>query len=121
MPLKERTEKLKREFDQQLEAQIKTTAATEASKAAEAQVPALTLSREEVQLLREYIKPAPSAGTAEPALNVGDPVGSATIPLPSQLMDKIPKLLGARFTTRNGAIIITGNNSRRADAVVGPN
>jgi hypothetical protein len=82
---------------------------------------ALNLSREEVQLIREYIKPAPSAGIAAPAINVGDPVGGATIPLPSPLMEKIPKLLGARFTTRNGAIIIVKRDSHQADAVLAPN
>jgi hypothetical protein len=78
----------------------------------------LNLSREEVQLIREYIKPAPSPGVAAPAINVGDPVGGATIPLPSQLMEKVPKLLGARFTTRNGAIIIIKRDSHKADAVL---
>jgi hypothetical protein len=47
--------------------------------------------------------------------------GGALIPLPSQLTDKVPKLLGAKFTTRNGAIIISTKNSRRADAVLAPN
>jgi hypothetical protein len=83
--------------------------------------PTLILSREEIQLIRDYIKPAPAAGIAAPAINVGDPVGDATIPLPSHLTEKIPKLLGARFTTRNGAIIITKRNSQQADAVLAPN
>ena len=52
---------------------------------------------------------------------LGDIVGAATIPLPSPLMEKIPKLLGARFTTRNGSIIIVRRDSRQADAVLGPN
>jgi hypothetical protein len=30
-------------------------------------------------------------------------------------MEKIPKLLGARFTTRNGAIVILRRNSRQAE------
>jgi hypothetical protein len=69
-------------------------------------------------LLRRF---GPAAGTAAPAINVGDIVGIATIPLPSQLMEKIPKLLGARFTTRNGSIIIAKRDSRQADAVLAPN
>jgi hypothetical protein len=81
----------------------------------------LTLSREEVELIRNYIKSAPSADIAAPTINVGDTVSGATIPLPSQLADKIPKLLGARFTTRNGTIIIIRRNSHQADAVVAPN
>jgi hypothetical protein len=79
----------------------------------------LSLSREEAELIRNYIKPAPSADTTAPTINVGDAVSGATIPLPSQVTEKIPKLLGARFTTRNGAIIIR-RNSRQADAVVLP-
>jgi hypothetical protein len=43
------------------------------------------------------------------------------IPLPSQLTEKVPKLLGAKFTTRNGTIIIIKRASRRADAVLAPN
>ena len=81
----------------------------------------LNLSREEIQLIRDYIKPAPTAGAAAPAINVGDTVDGGTIPLPSPLMEKIPKLLGARFTTRNGSIVIVRRDSRQADAVLPPN
>jgi hypothetical protein len=78
---------------------------------------ALNLTPEEIRLIRDFIKPAPAEATPAPAINVGDIVGTATIPLPSQLMEKIPKLLGARFTTRNGAIIISSNRrSSRAQA-----
>jgi hypothetical protein len=35
-------------------------------------------------------------------------------------MEKIPKLQGARFTTRNGAIVILKRDSRHADAVLPP-
>jgi hypothetical protein len=82
---------------------------------------ALDLSREDIQLIREYIKPAPAAGAPTPAINVGDPVSGGTIPLPSPLTDKIPKLLGARFAIRNGAIIIVRRDSHQADAVLAPN
>ena len=81
---------------------------------------ALNLSREEIQLIRDFIKPSPAGGTPAPAINVGDPVGVATIPLPSPLMEKVPKLLGGRFTTRNGSIIILRRDSRQADAVLPP-
>ncbi|KRR25705.1 hypothetical protein CQ14_19585 [Bradyrhizobium lablabi] len=80
----------------------------------------LTFSREEVQLIREYIKPAPYAGQATPAINVGDPVAGGTIPLPSSLTEKVPKLVGARFAIRNGAIIIVKRDSQKADAVLPP-
>jgi hypothetical protein len=128
LPLKERLgkleqiEKRKRDSDQQEEAQNKAgTGTNKPDGATRTDQPALSLSREEVQLIRDYIKPAPSAGTAAPAINVGDPVAGAMIPLPSPLTEKVPKLLGARFTTRNGAIIISTKGSRRADAVLAPN
>jgi len=82
---------------------------------------ALVLSSDEVRLIREYIKPSPVAGAAAQPINVGDPVTTGTIPLPSPLTEKIPKLLGARFTIRNGAIVILKRESRHADAVLGPN
>jgi hypothetical protein len=81
----------------------------------------LVLSPDETRLIREYIKPAPFSGSAAPPINVGDPITMATIPLPSPLTDKIPKLLGARFTIRNGAIVIVKRESRQADAVLAPN
>jgi len=84
------------------------------------QVP-LALSREEVQLIRDYIKPAPGTGPSTAAPAVGDPIGSATIPFPSPITEKVPKLLGARFAIRNGAILIVRRDSRQIDAVLGPN
>jgi hypothetical protein len=79
------------------------------------------LTSEEIQLIRQYIKPAPSWGEAAPEIKVGDPVGGAMIPLPSALMEKIPKLQGAKFTTLGGSIVIVRNGSRQADTVLGPN
>ena len=52
----------------------------------------LVLSPDETRLIREYIKPAPFSGSAAPPINVGDPLTVATIPLPSPLTDKVPKL-----------------------------
>jgi hypothetical protein len=43
-------------------------------------------------------------------------VVGAMIPLSSPLMEKVPKLLGAKFATRNGSIIILRRDSRQADA-----
>jgi hypothetical protein len=80
----------------------------------------LSLSREEIQLIRDYIKPAPGiSSSATPA--VGDPVAGATIPFPSPVTEKVPKLLGARFAIRNGTILIVRRDSRQIDAVLGPN
>jgi hypothetical protein len=81
----------------------------------------LALSPDEIQLVREYIKPAPASRASSQPINVGDPVTSGTIPLPSAITDKIPKLLGARFTIRAGSIVIVRRDSKQANAVLGPN
>ncbi|MCP3460189.1 MULTISPECIES: hypothetical protein [unclassified Bradyrhizobium] len=81
----------------------------------------LILSREEIQLIRDFIKPAPIAPSATEPIKVGDPVAGETIPFPSPITDKVRKLLGARFTIRNGVIAVTRNGSRQVDAVIGPN
>jgi len=81
----------------------------------------LLLSREEIQLVRDYIKPAPVVGSSTTPINVGDPVTGPMIPFPSPVTEKVPKLLGARFTIRNGVIIIVRKDSGQADAVIRPN
>jgi hypothetical protein len=82
---------------------------------------ALSLSSDEMRAVREFIKPAPLAGSeSAPAINVGDRVTEATIPVPSPLTDKVPKLLGARFTIRNGTIVLIKRDSHQADAVLPP-
>ncbi|WGR97448.1 hypothetical protein MTX26_23910 [Bradyrhizobium sp. ISRA443] len=124
-PLRDRLAKLeqieseKRDADQEA-AQDKAEADKAAPDAGTGQS-ALSLSREESQLVREYIKVAPSAGAAAAAVNVGDPVTGGMIPLPSPLTDKVPRLVGARFATRNGTIIISLRRSHRVDAVLPPN
>jgi hypothetical protein len=121
-PLKERFANLEQAEKTKLAADQK--AALEKARTAAEPRPdqtGLSLSREEIQLIRDFIKPAPAGGTPAPTINVGDPIGAGTIPLPSQLMEKIPKLLGARFTTRNGSIIILRRDSRHADVVLPPN
>jgi hypothetical protein len=126
-PLRERAartdllEKAKQKADQQKEAQNKSAAEkNNAGADPRAEQAALNLTSEEIRLIRDFIKPAPGAGTPAPAINVGDTVNAATIPLPSPLTEKLPKLLGARFTTRNGSIIILRRDSRQADAVLPP-
>jgi hypothetical protein len=81
----------------------------------------LLLSREEIQLIRDYIKPAPVVGSSTAPISVGDPVTGPTIPIPSPVTEKVPKLLGARFAIKNSTIIIVKKDSRQADAVLGPN
>jgi hypothetical protein len=81
----------------------------------------LILSREEIQLVRDYIKPAPVAGSVTETINVGDPIVGETVPFPSPITEKVRKLLGARFTVRNGFVVIVRSGSPHADAVIGPN
>jgi hypothetical protein len=81
----------------------------------------LLLSREEIQLIRDYIKPAPVVGSSTAPISVGDPVTGPTIPIPSPVTEKVPKLLGARFAIKSSTIIIVKKDSRQADAVLGPN
>ncbi|WP_338824297.1 hypothetical protein [Bradyrhizobium septentrionale] len=124
VPLRERLARLeqietaKRDAAQQQEAQDKAEAER---KAASGEQTALSLSREEIQLIKEYIKAAPSTGVVGPPINVGDPVTGGMIPLPSPLTEKAPRLVGARFAIRNGVIFISARNSRRVDAVLMPN
>jgi hypothetical protein len=113
----EQTAKANSLADRQAKAQRK--AETEERKTGDDQA-ALDLSREEIGLIRDYIKPASSPDSA-PTISVGDSVSGPTIPLPSPITDKIPRLMGARFTTRNGAIVIVKKDSRQAGAVLGVN
>jgi hypothetical protein len=84
---------------------------------------ALELSREEAQLVRDYIKVPPAPPGTAATIQIGAVVPPAVlVPLPQQVSEKVPKLFGARFTTdRNGAIVIVRSGSRQADAIVGPN
>ena len=92
-------------------------------KQAEDRRPPLELSREEAQLVRDYIKVPPAPPGTAPTIQIGAVVPpAALVPLPPQVSEKVSKLIGARFTTdRNGAIVIVGRGSRHADAIVGPN
>ncbi|WP_456815959.1 MULTISPECIES: hypothetical protein [unclassified Bradyrhizobium] len=125
-PLRERLARLeqvevaRRDAAQQEDARDRAEAEKKLADGAGEQA-ALSLSREEIQLIREYIKAAPSAGAAVAPINVGDPITGGMIPLPSSLTEKVPRLLGARFATRNGAIVISTRNSRRIDVVLMPN
>ena len=121
LPLKERVAKLgqiekSKEAADQVSGQ--NNQPTRENRAEEA---ALLLSREEIQLVRDYIKPAPLVDSSTAPISVGDPITGPTVPFPSPLTEKISKLIGARFAIRNGAIIILKKDSRRADAVLGPN
>jgi hypothetical protein len=86
-----------------------------------AQQSVIELSKDEIEYIREYIKPAPGAALAGSVINVGELFEGATIPLPAPLIEKIPKLGGARFAIRNGAIVILKRGSHRVNAVLFPN
>ena len=83
---------------------------------------AVRLTQEEMQLVRSYIKASPVAPNAAPTMSMGGDLTAATLlPLPAQIVEKLPRLAGARFTVdRNGAIIISLRNSRVADVVIQP-
>ena len=92
-------------------------------KQAEDRRPPLELSREEAQLVRDYIKVPPAPPGTAATIQIGAVVPpTLLVPLPQQIGEKSPKLIGARFMTdRNGAIVIVGRASRQADAIVAPN
>jgi hypothetical protein len=111
----------KREADQNDNRGRPDTEKTDGSGQSRQEASVLGLSPDEIRAIREYIKPAPIAGPAiSPSINVGDHITEATIPVPSPLTDKVPKLLGARFTIRNGAIVLIKRDSHQADAVLPP-
>jgi hypothetical protein len=121
LPLKERVaaldqvERTKKLLDKVIEQKSQPSRETRAEETP------LVLSREEILFIRTYIKPAPIVGSPTPLVSVGDPVTGPTAPFPSAVTEKVPKLIGARFAIRNGAIIVVRKDSRQADAVLGPN
>lgn len=121
-PLKERIASLDQIERSKEQAQQKATdQIARPIREARAEPTPLVLSREEIQLIRDYIKPAPSSGPATEPMKVGDLVAGPTIPFPSPITERVPKLIGARFSIRNGTIIISGHGSARIDAVIGSN
>jgi hypothetical protein len=81
----------------------------------------IALSDDEQRLVRSVIKVVPAAPGTAPTIKVDDTVPSSSlIPIPEPLVEKLPKLKGARFTVdRNGAIAIVGS-SGRVEMVVSP-
>ena len=61
----------------------------------------------------------PDHSELTPVLLVSEiPSPGARIPFPSPLTEKVPKLLGARFAIRDGAILVVRKDSRQVDAVL---
>lgn len=122
LPLKERVAKLGQIEKSKEEAPDKVSDKKgQSSRESRAEEAPLLLSREEIQLVRDYIKPAPVVGSPTAPISVGDPVTGPTIPFPSSITEKVQKLLGAKFTIRDGVIVITRNGSHHADVVIRPN
>ena len=82
----------------------------------------IELRGDEVHLLREYIKVPPAPEGTTPTIILGGLVDEhRLLPLPPQIADRAPILMGARFTTdRNGAIIIVRRGSNRVNSIVSP-
>jgi len=82
----------------------------------------ITLAEDDRKSIRAFIKVLPSEPGAQPQIHVGDEISDdIAVPVPESLISQIPKLRGAKFfVDQNGAIIVIGEGSKRADAVVDP-
>jgi hypothetical protein len=82
----------------------------------------ITLGNDDTKAIRTYIKVLPSKSGAEAKIRVGDKISDiGSAPVPESLINQVPKLRGARFVVdQNGAIIIIGEGSNRADVVIEP-
>ncbi len=100
---------------------VKETKTVEAPPLLPARVP-ITLSNDDMKAIRAFIKVLPSQPGAQPKIHLGDVVSNtSTVPVPESLVSEIPKLRGARFLVdQNGAIVLIGEGSSRADVVIEP-
>ena len=91
-------------------------------RAVAAPTPPFALTRDEIQLIRDFIKVPPPLPGAPQNINVGDRIPDAALAsLPEPIMEKVPKLRGARFTVdRNSAIIVVAPGTNRADVIINP-
>jgi len=82
----------------------------------------ITLTRDEIELIRSYIKMAPAPPEALPTISVGAVLPTAKLlPIPKPISDKVPALLDAKFTTdKNNAIIIVRADNNQVDLVIPP-
>jgi len=94
--------------------------ATSAAAAPVATMSALSLTQDEVNVVRQFIKVLPSQSAGRMTIEPGQPLGRInTAPLPEAIIEQIPRLAGGRFSIdSSGAIIITAAGSNRVDAVV---
>ena len=84
--------------------------------------PGMTLSQVEIDTVREFIKVTPMAQPRSPSLNVGMSLaGQPAIPLPPQLIEKVPKLAGARFRVDlDGSVALVPRGSDRIGFIIPP-
>ena len=84
--------------------------------------PLLKLNRDEIQTIRDFIKVVPPPLGATPKIKLGDILPDfALSSVPEPIMDKLPKLKGARFTVdQNRATVIVAPGSNRVDVIINP-
>jgi hypothetical protein len=107
---------------------LETQQKTKEAKAAETPPPPptkhvqMTLSNDEIKLIRGSIKVVPAQPGAEQKVQLGQEISaSSTVPVPASVVGQIAKLHGARFLVDdNGAIVISGEGSNHADVVIEP-
>jgi hypothetical protein len=81
----------------------------------------LALSRDEIQLILDFIKVPPAAPGAMLKINVGDLLpDTALAPFPEPIVRKVPELVGARYGVRNGAIVVVAPGSNRVEVIINP-
>ncbi len=82
----------------------------------------ITLDNDDMKAIRAFIKVLPSKPGAQQKIHVGEEISdNRSAPLPESLVNQMPKLRGAKFLVDdNGAIIIIGQGSNRAGAVIEP-
>ena len=83
----------------------------------------IALSKADLKVIRQFIKVLPAAPGAEQKIHVGDDVSNITaVPVPESLVEQLPKLRGARFSIdQSGVIVLIGEGSKKADAIVTSN
>jgi hypothetical protein len=102
-------------------AQQKTADESRISDAAPRRIP-IKLSNDDVKVVRSSIKVLPPKPGVQQKIHVGDAILNAgSAPVPESLVNQLPKLRGAKFLVdQNSAIVIIGEGSNRADAVIEP-
>jgi hypothetical protein len=80
----------------------------------------IVLSKADLKVIRQFIKVLPAAPGAEQKIHVGDDLSNITVvPVPESLVEQLPKLRGARFSIDpSGVIVLIGEGSKKADAIV---